>query len=491
MSVFASIPPARVVLIPQHEKWIVYCVAFAAFSFQFEAFLVSVALPDMAREMLASSTAISFVVISYLLAASMSFLPAGRLGDRYGFRRVFFYGGMLACAGTVLSGLSVNVLMLCGSRFLQGVGMGALVAVSYAMIPAWIHKERLGWGYGMLSLGAGVGMIAGIPVGGLLSHYLSWQWIFLASVPVLLMLLALAYRHLPRQASAQLAIAQRSTLDWTGLLLFGFLVSALMLSISLGAEFGWTSRWILSLLLMSAILAAVLFWRAHHGQSILSGSLFRCQGFALALLTLFLFQFVSTGVRFLMPFYLELSVGLSVLMSSAFMLTYPIAFAPTAVWAGRLADRIGSHWMVLGAIGMSALICGLYANVVEQNNIWMFCLFIFCFGVLCALFSPPNNRLMMMAVPEKDRSEASALLPVALNMGSLLGISVFETVFSLGFPLEMSQSLQSLTVSQEAQPLILYGFKQALILASLILFSTFIYLFAKRTRQNEMRAKDQ
>ena len=107
-----------------------------------------------------------------------------------------------------------------------------------------------------------------------------------------------------------------------------------------------------------------------------------------------------------------------------------------------------------------------------------------------AFFSLPNNRLMMMAVPEQDRSEASALLPVALNMGSLLGISVFETVFSLGFPVGMSQSLQSLTVSQEAQPLILDGFKQALILASLILFSTFIYLFVKRTRQNEMRAND-
>lgn len=417
--------------VPRHEKWVVYCVAFAAFTFQFEAFVMSVALPDMARELGSSSTEISFVVIAYLLAATVSFLPAGWLGDRYGLRRIFLYGALLACAGTLLSGISFNLQLLWASRLITGVGMGALVAVSYAMIPAWINQKRLGWGYGMLSLGAGLGMIAGLPIGGLLSHYLVWQWIFLASIPIFVVLIAVAYHHLPRRK-----------------------LSGVITSSQPG-----------------------LVRRAYRGRLLLSPELFRCAGFSLALLTLFLFQFVSSGIRFLMPFYLELSVGLTVLMSSALMLIYPLSFAPVGVWAGRLADRVGSRLMVLLALGLGACICALYVGALTQLNLWIFSLFMCAFGVVCALFSPPNNRLIMSSVPSQHRGEASALLPVALNMGSLLGISFFDSVFSLHFTQEAGQSLEKFATTQGAQQLFLDGFEHAFLFATLIFLLAFVVVF--------------
>jgi MFS family permease len=472
--------------IPVHEKWIVYCVAFAAFTFQFEAFLVSIALPDMARELDASSTAISFVVIAYLLAATMAFLPAGRLGDRYGLRRVFLCGAALACVGTLLSGLSLSLPMLWVSRFIQGVGMGVLVAVSYAMVPAWISRKRLGWGYGMLSMGAGVGMIAGLPIGGLLSHYLVWQWIFLATIPLFVVLFVLAYQHLPRHERCESGSSRQSALDSVGLLLFAVFVSALMLTISLGAEFGRTSNFIVSLMLVAIISSSTLIWRARRGKSLLSRELLQCQGFFFALLTLFLFQFVSTGVRFLMPFHLELSFGLSVLMSSAFMLIYPISYAPTGVWAGHLADRIGSRVLVLLALGLGALIFGLYVGFLAQLDIWLFCGFLFVFGIVCALFSPPNNRLMMMSVPEKNRGEASALLPVALNLGGLLGISFFETVFSLHFSKQEGSALQKFALTVETQHTIILGFTHVFLLACFIFFVTFVMVMCANPSQKNV-----
>ena len=476
-----SVPKAAYLVsdetVPRHEKWVVYCVAFAAFTFQFEAFVISVALPDMARELGSSSTEISFVVIAYLLAATVSFLPAGRLGDRYGLRRIFLYGALLACAGTLLSGISFSLQLLWLSRLITGVGMGALVAVSYAMIPAWINQKRLGWGYGMLSLGAGLGMIAGLPIGGLLSYYLVWQWIFLASIPIFVVLLAVAYHHLPRRKLSGLITSSQPGLDRTGLLLFSILLCSLMLMMSLGAEFGWTSRLNFSLIFAILVSAFALAWRAYRGRSLLSPELFRCAGFSLALLTLFLFQFVSSGIRFLMPFYLELSVGLTVLMSSALMLIYPLSFAPTGVWAGRLADRVGSRLMVLLALGLGACICALYICALTQLNIWMFSLFMCGFGVVCALFSPPNNRLIMSSVPTQHRGEASALLPIALNMGSLLGISFFESVFSLHFSQEVGQSLENFASTQGAQQIIMDGFELAFLFAALIFLLTFVVVF--------------
>jgi len=475
--------------VPRHEKWIVYCVAFAAFSFQFEAFVISVALPDMAREMAVSSTEISFVVIAYLLAATISFLPAGRLGDRYGLRRVFLYGALLACLGTMLSGFSFNLPMLWLSRFIQGMGMGALVSVSYAMIPAWIDQKRLGWGYGILSLGAGLGMIAGLPVGGVLSHYFVWQWIFLASIPIFVVLIVVAYQHLPRHKLPSSALAARPGFDWLGLFLFTLLLSSLVLSLSLGAEFGWTSRLIVTLLSVMFVSACLLLWRANRGRLLFSRELIHCSGFFLALLTLFLFQFVSSGVRFLMPFYLEMSFGFSVLLSSALMLIYPLSFAPTGVWAGRLADRVGSRLMVLLALGIGAFICALYVGTFEQLNIWIFCLFMFGFGVVCALFSPPNNRLIMSSVTDQNRGEASALLPVALNMGSMMGISFFETVFSLHFFKEAGQSLETFALTPGAQQRMMEGFKDVFIVATLIFFVTFIVVFVFNPSREKQKAR--
>lgn len=355
--------------------------------------------------------------------------------------------------------------------------MGALVAASYAMIPAWINQKRLGWGYGMLSLGAGLGMIAGLPIGGLLSHYLVWQWIFLSSIPIFVLLIAVAYYHLPRHKLSGVITSSPPGLDWIGLLLFSLLLSSLMLMMSLGAEFGWTSRLIISLIFATLVSACALLWRAHRGRSPLSPDLFRCAGLFLSLLTLFLFQFVSSGIRFLMPFYLELSVGLTVLMSSALMLIYPLSFAPTGVLAGRLADRVGSRLLVLLALGLGALICAFFIGALTQLNIWMFSLFMCGFGVVCALFSPPNNRLIMSSVPEQNRGEASALLPVALNMGSLLGISFFESVFSQGFTQEAGQSLEMFASTQEAQQIILDGFKHAFLFATLTFLLTFIVVF--------------
>jgi len=451
------------------EKLVVFCVAFSAFVFQFEAFLVNVSLPDMARELNATSTAISFVIITYLLAASISFIPAGRLGTRYGIRRMFLSGCLLASFGTLASGLSPNLPVLCLSRIIQGVGTGAMVAMAYAMIPFWVNQDRVGWGYGMLSLGAGVGMLLGMPVGGLLSHYLSWQWIFLGTLPLFIILLWCGYRYLPTIDHIKQAGENRSPLDWLGLFLSSLLITSFVLSLSLGSELGWRSPLILILFTTSLAVTTILLWRGRNGHSLISEALIRNPGFLITLLTLFVFQFVNGGVRFLMPFYLELGLGLSVLCSSALLLLYPLSFSPTSVWAGRLTDRLGSQPLVTISLFLSALLFAIFSVLASQKAVWIFIIFILVFGFLTALFSPANNRRIMETASPDCQDEASALIPVALNLGSLIGISVFDTVFSLDFPKISILILQEAVKVDRFNQLLLQGFTHAFTFASLVL----------------------
>ena len=466
-----------------NEKWVAFCIAFAAFTFQFEAFLVSVSLPDMARELDTSSTAISFVLITYLLGASIVFVPAGHLGYRYGLRTIFLFGCAFACIGTLASGLSSSLSMLCVSRFIQGTGMGAIVATSYAMVPAWVSKTRLGWGYGMLSLGAGLGMIAGLPVGGLIAYYLSWHWIFLATVPIFVLLIGVANKYLPRHRTSCAVDSQvdhRQDLDWLSIVIFSIFIITLILSISLGAELGWTSVFILSLAIINVLFAGLMIFRLVKHTLDHSDSLLRCQGFVAGLVVLFLFQFVSAGLRFLMPFHLEISFGFSVLVSSYLLLMFPLSFAPTGVWSGRLADRVGSWPIVTSSIGLCILICAIYAGWVEQKIVWMFCGFMIIFGIASALFSPANNRLIMLNVPQKFVAQASALLPVALNVGSMLGVSVFETLFSLYFPQDAMSSLGFLSQTESSEQILNEGFERSFVLASLVFCVTLTIMLKLR-----------
>lgn len=448
------------------EKLILLCIVLGTFTFQFEAFLINVALPSMASELKASTTEISFAVLSYLLATTVILVPAGKLGERFGLRTTFLIGCSLATIGTLLSGLSINLLMLCLCRFLQGLGMGGMVATAYAMIPLWLGKKHAGRSYGLLAMGSGIGMVTGLPIGGVLSHSLSWHWIFLTTTPIFVALLILSWKVLPHDQNPD---RSQVKLNWGGLLIFGAMLSSAVMAVSLGSELGWTSPVIIFFLIATLLLAACIALRPVMKAQLFSPDLLSISGFKPALTTLFLYALVTSGVRFLGPFYLQLECGLTVLMSSLLLLSYPISYAPTGVWAGQLADKIGSRTLVTLACLLGALFCFIYGLVLQSSHVWMFIVFMLSYGLATGLFFPPNNRFSMSNVPAAKSAEAGALMPIALNMGSLFGVSLFDTVLTFDLPdgtllinvhgSEAVRSLQSLN----------HGFAYSFMLGALIL----------------------
>ena len=455
--------------ISNNERLIVLCVAMAAFTFQFEAYLVSVSLPDMARELNASSTAISLVVLTYLLGATIALVPAGSLGDRFGLRRTFLAGCAIALIGTLMCGLSSNLLMLWIFRFLQGLGTGAMVATAYAMIPTWIDEGEAGRSYGLLSLGAGVGMVAGLPIGGLLSDALEWRWIFLATAPLFLSLLLLAWLILP---GAGQDAGRCGRIDWKGLARFGLILSGIVLVVSLGGELGWTSVPILGIGCATVILVAWSLAGSRTHSPLFSSELLRASGFAPSLAALFIFSVVMSGVRFLMPFYLESSCGLSILMSSTLLLAFPLSYAPTGVWAGHLADQMGSRSIVGVACALGAASCCAFALLLGDRHISSFLLFTVSFGAATGLFFAPNNRFSMSCVPLEKRGEAGALMPVAINLGSLFGVALFDKALTANIPDSAFMIRDGESGTANAVNAFNQGYSNALMLGAVLLLAT-------------------
>lgn len=354
--------------IDPRQRRVARCVGLAAFLFQFEAGFVQVSLPDMQRELASSAGDIGQVMTLYLLGAVATLLPAGALGRRFGHARTFVAGCTLLVAATLLCGMAGSLPVLLVFRTLQGAAIALMVSAGYTLLPMWLEERNLGWGFGMVSLGAAAGMIIGLPAGGMVAHALDWPWVFLAQIPFMLALLLFALRVLP--ADVQHEAAQ--------------------------------PRW-------RDTLAALA------GSSV----------FVYCLFALLAFQMLAGGVRYLAPFYLESVLGLTSARSGLFMLAFALGLALASFVAGRASDRLGSGGFMLSAYLTAAAGCLVFA-IAPRDEFAAVMLLLLALGVAMGLFSSPNNRLMMTTVPPALERTAGSLLPVALNAGAMLGVFVFD-----------------------------------------------------------------
>lgn len=408
------------------ESGIVFCVAAMAFTFQFDAALVTVSLPDMARELSVPPSRISLVLLSYLMGAVIAFLPAGKLGDKHGLRVVCLGGCLTATIGTVLCGFSHSLESLVLGRLVQGIGSGGFVAVGYAMIPAFVRREHVGWGYGMQSLGAGLGMLAGVPVGGLLSRFLTWQWIFLASIPMFALLLLSCWRIVPRPVKE--ALASDIVIPWLSIGLLSASMTGLTFLLGLGSSLGWASLPVLSAAVVTGGLAVSLWLVERSTGQLISRELMRSYTDLPAYGAMLLMAAVVGGVRFVLPFYLEVGCGLGILASSYLLLVHPLCYGPVSLVAGRLSDHLGSRPVVLAATAVCALSAVGFALSLPMSGIPGVVMFMVAFGIATGLFFAPGNRLIMAPVPKSLRGEAGGVLSIVFNFGTLLGVALFQMV---------------------------------------------------------------
>jgi len=333
--------------------------------------MIVVALPDMAREMHASAHAVSYVISGLLFGLVATLVCASWLGQRLGFSRLFLTGTYLATLATIACGASPSLSALIVSRIVQGIGIGAIVASSYALLPLWVNAKRLGWAFGLLSTGAGAGMILGLPVGGFISSHFEWRWLFFGTIPVLLALALLAHKSIPSDQPAARHLNPRMTLT----------------------------------------------------------DFFKLPNVLACLLMMFIFQGVMGGLRFLTPFILENQAGATPTVSGFIFLSYPLGFLLLSAWSGRQADTFSAKRLILFASCLSLSACLLYLLLIDSWGVWHFSVFLLLLGAATGLFSPPNNVAILRGLSEADMQVVSTLIPISLNASLMFGTFSFGLIF--------------------------------------------------------------
>ncbi|MFJ9577533.1 MFS transporter [Streptomyces sp. NPDC101191] len=311
-------------------RWIVFTTVLASGMALLDSTVVNIALPHIGEDLGADLAALQWTVNAYMLTLAGLILLGGSLGDRYGRRRVFVTGVVWFAAASLLCGLAPNAGVLIAARALQGVGGALLTPGSLALIQASFHQDDRARAVGLWSGFGGVGAAIGPFVGGWLVDGPGWRWVFLLNVPLALICVPVALRHVPESRDE----AAHGRFDVLGAVL-GAAALALV-TYALIDEVWWAGA-------AGLVVGAwfVLVERRRGANAMVPPSIFRSRTFtAVNLVTLCVYAGFS-GFFFLAALQLQVVSGYSALAAGTAMLPTTVLMLLLSAKSGELGERTG------------------------------------------------------------------------------------------------------------------------------------------------------
>ncbi|WP_220195257.1 MFS transporter [Ktedonospora formicarum] len=412
------------------NKWVIWALAASAsFMTTLDGSIVNIGLPNIARTFQVQlGGATEWIIIGYLVVIAATLLTFGRLADLIGRKRIFIAGLIVFVLGSALCGLSNTLLFLILARLFQGLGGALIFAVNVAMITSTFGPRERGLALGLNAVVVSLGVAAGPTIGGIITQYLTWRWIFYVNVPISIVVLLAGwyFYHETIQTGKKL-----ERFDPVGAILLAIGMAALTLGLSFGQEWGWLSAETLSSLVVAVVVLTVAVYVELHIESpILSMKLITNRVFAFANISFMLCMMALFAPGFLLPFYLEELRGFSTIQTGLLLTPLPLMLAIAAPLSGSIADRLGSRW--LSPIGLSIACVGLVlvSQVDTHSTVWDIAWRLAITGFGQGMFQSPNTRTMMGAAPLHAQGEASGLLATGRVVGQCLSVALTGTVFA-------------------------------------------------------------
>src|SRR5215212_3134287 len=410
--------------------------------------VVNVALPQIQARLNATAIDVQWIVESYALFLAALILVGGSLGDHYGRRRIFSLGVALFAAASVLCGLAGSPEQLIVARAVQGVGGALLVPGSLAIISASFDEARRGRAIGTWSGFSGITAAIGPVLGGYLVENVTWRAAFFINVPLAVVVLLIAYRHVPesRDPDARKLDIPGAVLATAGL---GGVVFGLIGSQSNG--FG-DPQVLLSLALGAAALVAFVLVERRAQEPMMPLTLFRSRNFSGAnLLTLFLYAGLG-GALYYLPFNLIQVHGYSATAAGSAFLPFIVITFIMSRWAGGLVARYGAKLPLM--IGPTIAAAGflLFALPGTGGSYWTtFFPAVVTLGFGMALVIAPLTTTAMNSVSGRHSGLASGVNNAVSRTASLLAIPVLGIFVFLTFSVVLDARVPALDLPQGAE----------------------------------------
>ncbi len=385
---------------------------------------VNVALPAIQADLHMDAVQLSWISTAYLLAVAVGLVPAGKIADIHGRKKVFATGLGLYTLGSTLAALANSAVMLIVLRVFQGLGAALFVTTGMAILTSIFPPNKRGRVIGIYVAAVYIGLSVGPFAGGLLTHYVGWRSIFLIMLPLGLFSLLLTLHYLKGEWRGE--PGQR--LDVAGCLLY----ASAILSLVYGA-----TRLPLPLGIVLLASGCVLLFVFIRHQLSARFPVFDIQlfvgnkTFAFSSLAALLNYSATFAVTFLMSLYLQYLKGMSPETAGSILMAQPIMMATLSPLAGRLSDRVEPR--LIATTGMVITVTGvaLFSMLQPDTATYLIIANLILLGTGFALFSSPNMNAIMGAVEKRHYGLASGTVATMRLLGQMLSMAIATVVLSL------------------------------------------------------------
>ena len=428
---------------------------------------VNVAIPSLAEDLQVAAGKVGWLPTIYILSSVAFMLPAVKLADMYGRKRIYTFGLMLNAITALASGMANDIDWLLVWRFLQGLAGAMIFGTGIAIVSSVVPENKRGHALGIVASCVYVGLMLAPAVGGLLTEAFGWRAVFYFQVPLVVTLIV--FIKLALEGEWKLEDAGR--FDFKGSTLFLLFSACFVYGLSKPTE----SVGILLLILSFLCLVIFVMHQRKSSKPLIRVQLFlESRVFSLSLTTSFFMYASNFAILFLLSLYLQYIREYSPSEAGYALLIQPLAMAILAPFAGKLADRFEPR--IIATLGCSIVAMGfLLLNQISLHTTAVFIgTALLLSGIGFGLFSTPNNSAIMGAVSQQEVGVASASMNLSRTIGNLFGMSLVNLLIHRF----IGDVLISSDVKQELMSTVLWTLKISL--CFVIIATVFSALRGKR-----------
>jgi EmrB/QacA subfamily drug resistance transporter len=394
----------------------------------------TIALPSMERSLDMTPAEVTWALAGFALAFGLTLVPAGRLGDEYGRRRLFLIGLCLFAVTGVICGAAPNAVVLIIGRLLRGVAAGVLAPQVLGMLQQLYSGPKRGRAFGYYGATTGLSTAVGPLLGGVILQAAGpaagWRWMFYLSIPVVLVALAVGVKALPADRRGR-----AHQLDLLGVLLLALGVLCLMLPLLQASGTDAHPRfWLFPVGALSLVL--FVLWERRLGERdarpLVHLKVLRIRSYAVGTLTATAFYTGFTSIFLVLTLFLQQGLEYSPLQAALATLVFTVAAVCTSALSGRLVHRVGRPLVVLGTgfATVGLIVAVLVAPIATAATApLVLAVPLLVAGAGCGLVISANQMLTLTDVTRATAGVAAGVYETGVRIGTAVGTAISSALF--------------------------------------------------------------
>jgi DHA2 family multidrug resistance protein len=418
---------------PKHlnYKWFLLAnIMLGTFMAVLDATIVNVGLPKIMASFGVGLDKIEWVITAYMLAMAVMLPTSGWLADKFGYKRMYFFGLFLFTFGSLLCGMSSNEDMLIISRVIQGLGAGTIQPLGMAIITREFPPNQRGVALGFWAISAAASVSFGPMIGGFLVDNFNWQLIFDVNIPIGIM--AMFFTII---IQSEYKSRKTRKFDWIGFISVTIFLPLTLFALSEGNSAtnsaGWHAPYILACGAL-ALISFTVFVTAEltAKEPLLDLRLLLNHNFGIANLVMIIFSLGMFGSTFLMPIYLQNSLGYSALQAGSVFLPVGIIQGIVAPISGKISDKLNPKIPILAGIAILGFSFYLNSKLSWLTELDFIMLSLYLRGLGMGLVFTAMSAVSLSEISRDKMAQASAITNTIRQLGGSLGVALLATLLT-------------------------------------------------------------